>query len=244
MTSTPAAPTQKFLFARSFDGASSLLPPDTKVPPPPTYSQADLDAACALAKQQGYAAGEQALQHSQQAQLVTLTQQLEHTLTALLAGATTRQAQDSAQLAAIALQIARKILPPSVAEQALDGIAAQVAQVCKAMNREPRLVVRVADAQLDPLRQRLDAIIQRQTFAGKIILLAEASLGQADCVIEWADGGIERDAAKLWQQIEQAVQLASAHAESATDIEGDNSMNGTATAAAAAMPVSSNAQQE
>ena len=70
---------------------------------------------------------------------------------------------------------------------------------------EPRMVIRVADEDLDALSERIDTIAARRGFAGKIVLLAETSVAPGDCRIEWADGGVERDSARLWHDIDLAV---------------------------------------
>ena len=45
-------------------------------------------------------------------------------------------------------------------------------------------------------------------FDGKIVILAEDGMVDGDCRLEWADGGVERSAAKLSAQIETAVHRA------------------------------------
>ena len=70
---------------------------------------------------------------------------------------------------------------------------------------EPRMVIRVADADLDALSEQIDTIATRRGFAGKVVLLAEPSVASGDCRIEWADGGVERDSARLWHDIDLAV---------------------------------------
>lgn len=179
-----------------------------KVPPPPTYSQAEMDDACALARQEGFAAGELAAQQQQQAQLLALASVIEQKITQLFDDAAQQEQVRADEIGSIALAITRKILPEMVQAQALDGIVEQIKQICRAMNSEPRLVVRVADILLDPLRAMLDTIIQQQAFAGTVILLADDQLTPGDCRVEWADGGIERKSASIWHQVEQAIRMA------------------------------------
>lgn len=206
MTATPP-PAQKFLFNRSFD--SQAEPAKAReAAPPPAYSQSDLDAAVAAARAAGQAEGEQSAQQTQQAQLIALAGQIEKQIGKLLDQSAARQTGQQADIADIALAVARKIVPEAVADHALAGIAAMVAQVCREMAREPRLVVRVHDSLLDPLKHQLDALTAREAYNGKVVLLADDALLPGDCKIEWADGGIERDTAVIWQQIDQAVNRA------------------------------------
>jgi len=66
---------------------------------------------------------------------------------------------------------------------------------------EPRLVIRVSDQTMEVLKEKLDTLSQQAAFPGKIILLGEQSLGPSDCLIEWADGGIERRVADIEDDI-------------------------------------------
>jgi flagellar assembly protein FliH len=213
MSITQQPPAQKFLFNRSFDGmqAESAQP---KAPPPPTFSQEELDAAHTAGEQQGYHAGEAAAQQSMQAQLLALANQIDQRMAHAMKQAQTVHDSQQSDITDIALAIARKLLPPLVAEHTLTSITTMVVSVCKDMAREPRLVVRVHETMLDPLKQQLDCITQQQAYAGKIILLADEALLATDCKIEWSDGGIERDSTTIWQQIDQAVRAARTLAES------------------------------
>ena len=46
-------------------------------------------------------------------------------------------------------------------------------------------------------------------YEGKIVLIAEEALLPGDARVEWADGGAERDSARLWRQIDEIVARAS-----------------------------------
>jgi flagellar assembly protein FliH len=79
------------------------------------------------------------------------------------------------------------------------------------LHDEPRLVVRVADALLDPLNESLQAARSSAGFEGKIVLLADDSVANGDIRIEWADGGAERDSTRLWREIDEIVARALGH---------------------------------
>lgn len=213
MSITPQPPAQKFLFNRSFDGMQTEVA-QPKAPPPPSFSQEELDAAHTAGAQQGYHAGEEAAQQSMQAQLLALANQIDQRMAHAMAQAQVLHDSQQSDMTDIALAIARKLLPPFIAEHTLTTITTMVASVCKEMAREPRLVVRVHDTMLDQLKQQLDSITQQQAYAGKIVLLADETLLATDCKIEWSDGGIERDSTTIWQQIDQAVRTARTMAES------------------------------
>lgn len=198
------------MFNRSFDSLT-VEAEAAKAPPPPTFSESELQVARAEAEAQGFAAGQKAAAEQQQAQILALLTRLTAAIEGLVQNAATLHSTQQTDISDIALTIARKLLPDFVAEQALGHISALLGQVCQAMAQEPRLVVRVPDALLDPLQQQLTTITQTNAYAGKVVLLADAELTAADCKIEWADGGIEFSSAALWQKIDEAVRQAKAH---------------------------------
>ncbi len=68
------------------------------------------------------------------------------------------------------------------------------------------MVIRIADALLDPLRERLDEVAAKAAFDGKVVLLADEALAPSDVRVEWADGGAERDTGRLWAEIDQVLE--------------------------------------
>ena len=205
MTMAPP-PAQKFLFNRTFDGTAIEAAKAKEVAP--TYTQAELDSAVATSRQQGHAEGVVAAAQSHAAQTQAAVMLIERRLEQAFVQAETMQRQEQTDLTEIVLAIARKLLPPMAAEQALMTIQGMLTEVCRDLGREPRLVVRVHDSMLDPLKQLLDSITQQQAYAGKVVLLADDALQPADCRIEWSDGGLEHNSAALWQQIDAAIQRA------------------------------------
>ncbi len=80
-----------------------------------------------------------------------------------------------------------------------------LARFLETMHAEPRVVVRLHDSLLDPLRERLEPVTAAAGYDGRIVLLADPGLAVGDCRVEWADGGIERDSERLWREVEAAL---------------------------------------
>ncbi|NIR46314.1 MAG: flagellar assembly protein FliH, partial [Gemmatimonadetes bacterium] len=118
------------------------------------------------------------------------------------------EAQTLAQEAAarLALTIARKVLPELSRQNALTEIEGLVRECLTELQDEPRVVVRVHDAMLDPLRQRLDRVTSATGYTGKVVLLTSQTLDEIDCRVEWADGGAERNTEGLWQEIDRVIE--------------------------------------
>ena len=103
------------------------------------------------------------------------------------------------------MAIAKKILPEFAARNGLSEIEGLLTETIREMAREPRLVVRVAEAQFDAIDERVQAIATQLAYAGKMIVLADATVAAGDCRIEWADGGVERDTQATLDTIEQTI---------------------------------------
>jgi flagellar assembly protein FliH len=151
---------------------------------------------------QGKADSEAQAAAARAAALAVVAQELVRLLgefdTALLA-----MRQESAN---VALQVGRKLADVALDAFPLKEVEALVAECLHKLHREPRLVVRVAAALADALRADIEALSAEHGFAGRVVIIAEDKLSGADCRIEWADGGIERDLAETFTVIEQSAE--------------------------------------
>jgi flagellar assembly protein FliH len=198
----------KFLFDQSFDlpdaprkGVARKAPP----PPEPTYSKAELEAA----HQAGVASGREAA-------LAEAAQSTEahaaSSLSTLVAGvaqvlAARQSAIDEAQRQACETMgiLLRKVAPALSRKAPLVELEALIADCLREAFDEPRIVLRVADTLFEPVQRRLGALTAAAGFAGKVVLLADETLGPGDARVEWAEGGAERDARRLMRDIDGAL---------------------------------------
>jgi hypothetical protein len=42
-------------------------------------------------------------------------------------------------------------------------------------------------------------------YSGEVVLLADNQMGLSDCLVEWADGGAERNVERLWSEVEEVL---------------------------------------
>ncbi|MDJ0948516.1 MAG: FliH/SctL family protein [Alphaproteobacteria bacterium] len=115
------------------------------------------------------------------------------------------KAQMQTGAAEVALALMRKFLPEFVRRNSLEEFEGLIQSALAELLGEPRVVVRVHDGMLDPIRERIDGIAGRCGYDGDVVLLADPELQPSDCMIEWADGGAERSTERLWQEIEAAA---------------------------------------
>lgn len=208
-------PLAKFLFDTSFDvedapapaaaEAVTAAPPPPPAPPEPSFDAADLAAARQEGHAEGFAAGEATA-------LASVDKAAADTLAVLgrsLATFAGELADDHAARARLMLETSlaalRRLMPELARRGGLGEIEGLLQQTLAELRDESRIVVRLNDQMLDGLRGRLDAVAQQAGFEGRLVLLADEEIAPGDCRIEWADGGVERLAKRVWDDIEAAV---------------------------------------
>lgn len=205
---------RKFMFdSLDFDAEEPtgiVIPATPPVEPEPSFTLGELEAARIQAFEEGRSGALAEAAQGQQQTAATLLARIAAATERLVAAEAERNAQSQAESVRLAISIMRKMLPGLARRNALGEIEAMIADCLSELADEPRIVVRVHDGMLDALKARIDALAASKGFAGKMVLLAEPSLMDTDCRVEWADGGAERDVTRLWQQIERLAHQATA----------------------------------
>lgn len=196
----PDTPIRKFMFDRSFDSAMATDMPVREKRPVP-YTEEQIEAIREDARAAGFAAGRQATAEEQARLLNATMERIATQIGALLASAEAERPVREAALREAVLAVAWKVLPDFCKRNGVQEILAIVSRVIGEMASEPRLVVRIGESQFDNVNESVKALGEKHGYAGKIVLLADAALAPGDCRIEWADGGIERNVAALWQSL-------------------------------------------
>jgi flagellar assembly protein FliH len=105
----------------------------------------------------------------------------------------------------VAVAVARKLAPTLIEREPFAEIAALASNCFRELVAAPHLVVRINDSLYAAAREKLDDIARAHGFAGKLVVLGEPGIGVGDCRIEWADGGVNRDAGTAAGAIGEAV---------------------------------------
>ena len=204
----------KFLFAEEF--AEPGVGPDGAPMPvivrrkPKHFSEVELEMAKKAAYAEGQAAGHAAGQsealasaehHAAQAIAI-----LQRTLKPALAAAERARAEADGGAVMAMGAIARKLLPALAATNGVAEIEALARECIERLVEQPRFVVKTAPATQEIVRARIEALADALGFAGKLVVLADPALAETDARIEWANGGVERNLAELWNEIEESIE--------------------------------------
>ena len=200
---------EKFLFHTSFDDPSVAADPvevEEELPPPPSFSEEELEDVRRQALLTGQAQGrEEATQELAQASadsLKVISQQLDQLSQEL--GDNLQRIENDTLLAAVT--IVRKLFPALAKREAMREIETVLKDCLQRLHREPRIVVRLSEEMLDSLTSQIDEITRETSFEGRLVLLSEAEFRPSDVKVEWADGGAERNTEQLWSEIESRLQ--------------------------------------
>ena len=195
----------KFLFDTDFaagDEASRLAPrPDTR-----RFSAIELEAAKTAAHAEGVAAGRAAAEQEIARRIADACAAVAARTGELMKAYATQNEAQTREAVTAAAEIARRLLPSLGKREAISEVEALIRDCLTRLHEEPRLVVRVADELLDPVRQRVDQLTAEAGYSGRVILFADPALKSGDARVEWADGGAERDSAAIWRDIDSAIQ--------------------------------------
>ncbi len=187
-TSEPAqmADKDKFLFERSFDEG-----PGAKRDP-------HVEEAFARGRKEGLKAARLESEHLLATETAKLIERLAglEAMRAELGTSMTRQAVE------LATALVRKMMPSLCERGGFAEIEAVLVDMLGRVLKEPRVVVRVPEAMLDEMQARIGDIAKKAAYAGEIMLIADDRLGSSDCLVEWADGGAERNMDRLWSEVD------------------------------------------
>jgi len=105
----------------------------------------------------------------------------------------------------VAVAVARKLAPILIEREPFAEISALASSCFRELVAAPHIVVRINDSLYAAAREKLEDITRAHGYEGRLVVLGEPSVAVGDCRIEWADGGINRDAALAEGAIAEAV---------------------------------------
>jgi flagellar assembly protein FliH len=199
---------QKFMFETRFDNVAERNGARTRQAPKPPVTMTEeqvtavREESFAAGRAEGAAEAKGAAETLAAQSLARIEEQLRETA-AQIATAVDGIKRDAV---AAAITTVRKLVPRLSKDGDLADIEAVVSSCLGAVLEEPRVVVRVHDSLLDPVKERIAEVAAKAGYDGKIVLVADDNFSPGDCRVEWADGGAERDTGWMWKQIDGVVE--------------------------------------
>lgn len=97
--------------------------------------------------------------------------------------------------------LAAKLAGRALASQPLAAIAEAAEAAFRHVRGVPHLAVRVAADLVEPVDALLKPMARERGFEGRIIVIGDDQIVPGDARLEWADGGVVRDAAAIDAEI-------------------------------------------
>ena len=179
--------------------------PEVVVPPPPTFSEADLAAAREEAFAEGKAEGIREAMETTEAKLADAVATVGTNLEEILRTEVDSLDETARASVRIAAAIARKLFPGLNERNGLGEIERVIRISMERLREEHSIVIHVAEPLREPLSARIDGLAAYAGFQGKVSIAASEEIAMGDCRIEWASGGAGRDTAAIWRDIDSVL---------------------------------------
>jgi len=191
----------KYTFDVEFRPEGDLISNQARARTRKGYSQDEIDALCARAREAGIKAGQVRAAEA-------IAQGLNEAAAAIReALASTHDIVEAvrAEAAELALAAARKLAGAALAACPAPEVEAVLRDAMHQAIGEPRLVLHVAPKVAEEISPRLPEIAHETGFDGRVVLHPQAGLKQSDCRIEWRGGGAERIEDSLAQALSALI---------------------------------------
>jgi flagellar assembly protein FliH len=194
-----AAPA-KFLFDLDF-AAGSQREPTVSL----TEHTAKLDETEMAAHRRGYAEGQRDAEVEIGRRIASTFERIAAGIDQAAGALKAIEARLECEAVEVAVAVARKLAPCLIEREPFAEISALASGCFRELAAAPHIVVRVNESLYAATREKIDDIARAHAFAGKLVVLGEPTVAPGDCRIEWADGGVNRDAGATDRAIGEAV---------------------------------------
>ena len=163
------------------------------------------EAALARAEADGFRKGQNAAEAKIEGRATAALERIAQAIGTMAQGLAALEARLEAVSVEVAVAVARKLAPQLIAAEPFSEIQALATSCFHQLVAAPHVVVRVGEQIYDIAQPRLEQIAHLSGFQGRLVVIAEPGMAPGDCRIEWADGGLARDAAATQAAIAEAV---------------------------------------
>jgi len=194
----------KYLFNQTFNVNEQGIAIDDEGPAL-VYSDVDIAAAQAAAKQQGFSEGYAQAKHEIESTIERVLISIGTQLTDLDDANNNALTQNRVDAAKLALAIGDKLASELLRRQPTVEIEKMIEHCLQMLPLETRLLVIVNDALIAPIEARLAAHLADIGFAGDVTVTGDAKIPLESCQISWANGGAALDLNGAKQEITQVI---------------------------------------
>lgn len=155
------------------------------------------DEAAAQAHARGVQEGRAQAEAQAQGRLSDAMTRLSLAAAGLIAQADARDAEREDQAVEVAVLLARKIAGDALDARPLAAIGEAARAALHHLRGVPHLVVRVHDGLVEDAEGLMKRLARERGYEGRLVVLGDPDMASGDARIEWADGGIVRERARI-----------------------------------------------
>jgi flagellar assembly protein FliH len=159
----------------------------------------------ARGRAQGLAEGRRQGAAEAETQLNAAMRRLADAAVGLLAGLDAHQARLEEEALAFGAALGRKLAGSALAAQPLEPILETARASLQHLRGVPHLVVRVNEALVEAVEARVQRIARERGYEGRLVVIGEPDIAPGDGRIEWADGGVVREQARIEAAVDGAL---------------------------------------
>lgn len=186
---------------------------DIPKPPPPTFSEAQLEDAKVGARKDGFAEGFEAGYADSQAQKELHADEVRLAIQSIATGFEALQASYQMTLEAhknevgqLALMMAKKVAGAALTENSHAMLSAMVQECLPMLFSKPSITIELHPDIVDAMHAQLQSVIEAQGYKGHVQFRANGQLMRHDIRLDWASGHAERRIDVLWHELDTLVQ--------------------------------------
>lgn len=202
----------KFLFdLNNFDTvedeAEEIIEEEIEVePPPPTFSEDDLEAARATAHANGVREGIAEERERREQKTAELLEKIADNFSSLFAAEQYRERQyeeEAVRLTLETINIALPALTPLIGTETLKTV---IADNLKKQSDQSEIIIELHPDDIPPIKELLTTLWKEGENAPRYKIIENENTEKGACSLSWADGGLVRDPAKTTKAIRDELQ--------------------------------------
>lgn len=181
----------------------------------PVFTQQEMDQAKQQSKEEGRLQGlEEGREAAWQEAMVSIEKQnsdllsvIENAISKVL-----EQSQNDSQTAFttavdFAMAVCKKVVPTLSAKNAIEEIQGLLEKNFHFLKEEPKITLRLNSFSADKIKPVLADLVKKESYAGKIAVIRDNTLPLGDCLVEWKNGGLQRNTQDILNQTEELIKL-------------------------------------
>lgn len=175
------------------------------IPPPPTFSEAEVEAARKDGYDRGKRDGLAEAQASREKFVATLLETISKSFATLFNAERERETKYETEAAILSRAIFGKLFPALNAKHGLTEVETVIARVLEGARETPQIQVEVHPDYIADIETHARHVLAGLHGIGEITVTGNFALGPGDCKLQWPAGGAHRAAAALATEIEKEL---------------------------------------